>query len=76
MSTISFDFSARCEDGKRDAPAALSPRKSPETHITGGWVGLGAGMDGTKISLPKNFDPRTVQPIASRYTDYAIPTHI
>jgi hypothetical protein len=24
-----------------------------------------------KISLPSGFDPRTVQPVASRYTDYA-----
>jgi hypothetical protein len=26
-----------------------------------------------KISLPPAFDPRTVQPVASRYTDPAIP---
>jgi hypothetical protein len=26
-----------------------------------------------KISEPTGFDPRTVQSIASRYTDYAIP---
>ena len=26
-----------------------------------------------KISPPPEFDPRTVQPVASRYTDYAIP---
>jgi len=25
-----------------------------------------------KISLPPGFDPRTVHPVASRYTDYAI----
>jgi hypothetical protein len=29
-----------------------------------------------KISPPTGFDPRTVQPVASRYTDYAIPAHI
>ena len=28
-----------------------------------------------KISPPQGFDPRTVQPVASRYTDYAIPVH-
>jgi len=27
------------------------------------------------ISRLQRFDPRTVQPVASRYTDYAIPTH-
>jgi hypothetical protein len=26
-----------------------------------------------KISPPPGFDPRTFQPVASRYTDYAIP---
>jgi hypothetical protein len=29
-----------------------------------------------KISPSLGFDPRSVQPIASRYTDWAIPTHI
>jgi len=28
-----------------------------------------------KISLPRGFDPRTVQPVTSRYTDWAIPAH-
>ena len=28
-----------------------------------------------KISLPLRFDPRTVQPVASRYTDWAILAH-
>jgi hypothetical protein len=29
-----------------------------------------------KTSSPPGFDPRTVQPVASRYTDYTIPDHI
>jgi hypothetical protein len=28
-----------------------------------------------KISTTAGFDPRTVQPVASRYTDYDIPAH-
>jgi len=28
-----------------------------------------------KISPPPVFDPRTIQPLASRYTDYTIPAH-
>jgi hypothetical protein len=28
-----------------------------------------------KISPPPGFDPRTTQPVASRYTDWAIPAH-
>jgi hypothetical protein len=29
-----------------------------------------------KISTPPAFDPRTVQPVASRYIDYATTAHI
>ena len=29
-----------------------------------------------KISPPPGFDPRTVQPVASRYTDYALTAHV
>jgi hypothetical protein len=29
-----------------------------------------------KILPPPGFDPRTVQPVASRCTDYAIPAHL
>jgi hypothetical protein len=34
-------------------------------------VGPRAGLDGRKILPPPGFHPRTVQPVASRYTDYA-----
>ena len=55
--------------GQHHAPAAL-PRERPGTHCIGGWVALRAGLDGCGISgLPPGFDPRTVQSVASRYTD-------
>ena len=38
---------------QRVALAALSPGKSPGTHCTGGWVGLGAGLDGCEKSRPR-----------------------
>jgi hypothetical protein len=39
-------------------------------------VGPRAGVDGCEKSRPPlGFDPRTVQPVASRYTDRAIPPH-
>jgi len=61
--------------GKCHAPAAL-PREIPGTHCVGGWVGPRAGLDRVqKISPPLGFDPRTVQPLASCYTDYSIPAH-
>jgi hypothetical protein len=35
-----------------------------------------AGLDGCgKSRPPPGFDPRTVQPVASRYTNWAIPAH-
>jgi hypothetical protein len=30
---------------------------------------------GAKNLAPLGFDPQTVYPVASRYTDYTIPTH-
>ena len=55
--------------GQRHAPAALPPGKTrnPLYRRLGGpqdrcgWV--------RKISPPPAFDPRTVQPVANRYTD-------
>ena len=55
-------------------PGRFTPGKDPGTHCTGGWVGPRAGLDGCgKILPPPGFDPRTVQPVASHYTDWAIP---
>jgi hypothetical protein len=58
--------------GHRHAPSALFPRERPGIYCTGGWVGPKAGLDryGKSRPLP-GFDPRTVQPVASCYTDYA-----
>jgi len=56
--------------GQRHAPAAL-PRERPDTHCVEGWVGHRAGLDECGKSRPlPGFDPRTVQPVASRYTDF------
>jgi len=55
-------------------PRPLYPRERPGTHCIGGWVGPRAGLDDCgKSRSPPGFDPRTVQPVASRYTDWAIP---
>ena len=61
--------------GQRNAPAALPPLKTryllyrrlggPQDRY--GWV--------RKTSPPQGFDPRTVQPVASHCTDWAIPAH-
>jgi hypothetical protein len=52
----------------------LYPRGRHGTHCIGSWVRPKAGQDGCgKISLLPGFDPWTVQPVASRYTDCANP---
>jgi hypothetical protein len=56
--------------GQLHVPAALPPGKRPGTHCIGGWVGPRAGLDRCGKSRPQpGFDPRTVQPVTSRYTD-------
>ena len=58
--------------GQRHAPAALYPRERPDTHCTGGCVApKGRSGQVRKILPPPGFDPRTVQHVASRYTNYA-----
>ena len=57
-------------------PRPLYPRERNGSHCIGGWVGPSAGLDGCgKSRPPPGFDPRTVQPVASRYTDWAIRAH-
>jgi hypothetical protein len=59
-------------NGQRHVLAALYPRERPGTHCTGGLGGpQGRSGQVTKISSPPGFDPRTVQPVASVYIDYA-----
>ena len=56
--------------GQRHASAALPAGNRPGTHCIGVWMGPRAGIDGCgKSRPPQGFDPRTAQPVASRYTD-------
>jgi len=59
--------------GQCHAPAALPPGKTwyPLYRRLGGPQGRSERV--RKISSPPGFDPRTVQPVASRYTNCAIP---
>jgi len=61
--------------GQRHAPAALPPGKIRYPL----YRRLGGPQDRSeqvrKISPPPGFDPRTVQPVASRYTDCAVSAH-
>jgi hypothetical protein len=63
--------------GQRHAPAALPPGKRAGTPCIGGWMSPRAGLDGRrKYDPPTGFDPRTVQPVAIRHSDYSIPAHM
>jgi len=61
---------------QRHPPAALPPGKTryPLYRRLGGPQGRFGGV--WKTSPPPGFNPRTVQPVASRYTDWAIPAHV
>ena len=49
----------------------LYPQEWPGSHYMEGWVDRCERV--RKILPPPEVNPRTVQPVASRYTDYAIP---
>ena len=58
---------------QRHAPAALPPGKDPVPIVyETGWA-PGPVWTGAENLDPPGYDPRTVQPVASRYTDCAIP---
>jgi hypothetical protein len=53
-------------------PRPLYPRERPGIHYTRDWVGPSAGLDVCEKSRPRRdffFDPRTIEPLVSRYTD-------
>ena len=62
--------------GQRHAPPGLSPGKTryPLYRRLGGPQGRYGRV--RKFSPPPGLDPRTAKPVASRYTDWAIPAHI
>jgi hypothetical protein len=63
-------------DGERHSPAALNPVKETQYSMC---RRLGGPQDRSgrvrKLSSPPGFDPRTDQPVANRYTDWAIAAH-
>ena len=61
--------------GQRHAPAALPPGRT--RYLLYRRLDEPQGRSGPvrKISSPPEFDPRTVQPVAFRYTDWAIAAH-
>ena len=73
-----FSLSSALVRGMRSTQChtlATLPPKKPGTSYIGGRVGPKTSWRVRKISPPPAFDPRTVQPVASRYTGYAIPAY-
>jgi hypothetical protein len=52
------------------------PLERPGIYCTEGWVGLRAGLNGCGKSSSPGFDLRTFQPVASRYSDWPIPSRV
>jgi hypothetical protein len=57
-------------EGSASHPGSFLPLGKTRYHCTGGWVGPRTGLDRCGKSRPaQGFDPRTVQPVVSRYSD-------
>ena len=62
--------------GQRHPPAALPPGKTRYPLYRTLCGPQGRSGRARKISPVPGFDTRTVQPVASRYTDWAIAAHL
>ena len=71
IALLFHDRSIRRGEWSAARPALTLPRERTSTHFTGGWVGPRAALKGRKFSSPPGFRSRTVQPVVSRYTDWA-----
>jgi hypothetical protein len=59
--------------GQHHASAAFTPGKDPVPVVQEAeWTPEPVWLGPENLAQP-GFDPRTFQPVASRYTDYAIP---
>jgi len=72
IALLFLDNGTRRGSGAASRPGRSLHRKRAGTHCTEAWRGA-KGQSGLvrKASPPTGFDPRTVQPVASRYIDYA-----
>jgi len=76
IALLFFNYSTSWGWVANAASRPFKPRKRPGTYCTGGWVVPRAGLDGCGKSHPqRDSTHRTVQLVASRYTNCAIPAH-
>jgi len=74
--TLSLTSSLDGVGGQRHAPLLL-PRKETRYPFYGRLTGYLAQSGRVwKIPSSPGFDPRTVQPVTRRYTDYTISAHV
>ena len=59
--------------GHHHAPAAFTPGKDPVPIVQEARWAPEPVWIGAENLAPPGFDPQTFQPVASRYTDYAMP---
>jgi hypothetical protein len=70
-STFFFTLALVGGEWSASRPGRFTPGEiAPGTYWIGGWVGPRTGLD----DMEKILDPSVVQPVGSRYTDYAVPT--
>ena len=75
-STLSLTLALDGVGDQCHAPAALFPGKGTRYPLYRRLSGPQEQHGRVRqISFSSEFDLRTVQPVASRYTDYAIPAH-
>ena len=58
--------------GQRHVAAAFIPGKDPLLIVQEAGCAPGLVWTGAENLVPAGFDPRTFQPVGSRYTDYGI----
>jgi len=72
IAALSLILALEGSEWSKPRPCLLYSSERPGTDCTGGWVSPRASPNGCgKISPPPEF----VQPVASGYTEYAVPVH-
>jgi len=72
-----FNLGARCGRVVRTRSDSFTPRKVTRYPLYSKLVGpQGQSKRVWNLLSQPGFDPRTAQPVASRYTDWAIPAHM
>jgi hypothetical protein len=73
IAQLFLNLGTRRGEWSASRPGRFTPGKDPVPIVQeAGWASEPVWI-GAENHAPPGFDPRTFQPVASRYTDYAIP---